>query len=102
MPAKVPHVEPNNFIVVATIPGNKLLPADLANVPKASIGKITLQVFTGQKFFLVNLGGTAVELPAGHVVAGFGAGSFQHKPRATIYTHTRCTQFTSPLDSPCP
>ena len=80
-PAKAPHVEPNNFIEVANIPGSKLLSADLTNVPKASIGKITLQVFTGQKFFLVNLGGTAIELPAGHAVAGFGAGNFQHKPR---------------------
>ena len=105
LPAKVPHVEPNNFIEVANIPGSKLLSADLTNVPKASIGNITLQVFTGQKFFLVHLGNTAIELPAGRVVAGCGAGSFQHKPM-TDYVYSQplrpmrpSFRFTLPLAS---
>ena len=104
-PAKVPHVEPKHFIEVANIPGSKLLSADLANIPKAIIGNITLQVFTGQTLFLVNIGDTAIELPAGHAVAGFGAGSFQHKPMTDyIYSQPlhpmhQSFRFTLPLAS---
>ena len=62
------------------------LPASLcqalvSNLKKDLCGKIFLRITQDQGWWILNQGSAAVQLTAGTVLAGFGAGAFKHVPR---------------------
>jgi hypothetical protein len=84
-PPKQPRVTASELAPVVEVTGPKIAQVALLNLPnaKALEGKVTLVVMAGANspLVLVNESGVAADLKAGLTLAGFGAGSFVHKPR---------------------
>ena len=81
-PAKRDRISaPLHTTPVSNLPEAKLAQVVVQGLKKDLSGKVHVRIGQDQAWFLINSSDSAIKLPAGFVVAGFGAGTFKHVPR---------------------
>ena len=80
-PKKPRTIPPLDLLQISDLPDTKLAECAVAGLKKELSGKVILRIAQDQSWLVLNPSQSALNLPAGTVLAGFGQGSFKHIPR---------------------